>query len=122
MLEIFTKEVHQITSFRQYELNPPRSKIHLIENVAMKNQNELSMLGYSEMRKEMIKTAVNITDVIEKKINEFDLQLSLLSESLNMTESNVIYSRIETLRAKLSVSSRNIENIQTVIIVSLIKD
>ena len=88
----------------------------------MKNQNELSRLECSEMRKEMIKTAVNITDVIEKKIDEFDLQLHLLSESLNMTESNVIYSRIEALKAKLFVSARNIENIRTVIIVSLIKD
>lgn len=88
----------------------------------MKNQNELSGLEYSEMRKGMIKTAVSIIDVIEKKIDEFDLQLHLLSESLNMTESNVIYSRIEALKARLSVSARNIENIQTVIIVSLIKE
>lgn len=88
----------------------------------MKNQNELSGLEYSEMRKGMIKSAVSITDIIEKKIDEFDLQLHLLSESLNMTESNVIYSRIEALKAKLFVSARNIENIQSMIIVSLIKE
>lgn len=88
----------------------------------MKDRNELTELECNLVRSSMIKSAINLTDVIDKKIDELDLQVHILSESLNMTESNVIYSRIESLKAKLTVSARNIENIQTVIIISLIKE
>lgn len=88
----------------------------------MKNTIELNGLESNQMKKHIIQSVVDLTHVIDKKLDEFELQLHLLSDSLDMTSTNVIYSRIEQLKAKLSVSSRNIETIQTSIIVSLLKD
>lgn len=95
---------------------------NLTIKVTMKNANDLSGLEGNQMRKQMMKGFIDFTYVIEQKINELDVKISFLSESLDMTTANVVFSRIEALKARLSVSSRKVENVQTTIIVQLLKE